>query len=314
MIGKTSKGYLYVIGAAVMWASSGTAGKGLFLAGMTPFELVQLRVTLASLVMALGMAILAPAQLKIRPRDAGYMLFLGGLVMAMVQFTYFFAISKIQVVAAILIQYTAPVLVALYSVLFWGERLTLYKALALALSLVGCYLVVGAYNVHLLHMNRIGIISAVCSAFAFAAYTLMGERMMHRYPPWTVVFYAMLFASVTWNVVHPPLEFLRSSHTVLQWGLILYIVLFGTMAAFGLFFVGVNHIRSTRATITSTLEPISAGFIAFIFLGEALDPLQIFGAVLVIAAIVLLQIEREHSTLTPESIRANTRHHESPEC
>lgn len=312
MIRKSSKGYLYVIGAAVMWASSGTAGKGLFLAGMTPFELVQLRVTLASLVMALGLGILAPGRLRIQLRDAGHMLLLGGLVMAMVQFTYFFAISKIQVVAAILIQYTAPVLVAVYSLLFWGERLTMYKALALALSLVGCYLVVGAYNLEILHMNRVGIIAAVCSAVSFAAYTLMGERMMHRYPPWTVTFYAMLFASVTWNVVHPPLEFLRSSHTMLEWGLILYIVLFGTMAAFGLFFVGVNHIRSTRATITSTLEPISAGFIAFIFLGEALEPLQILGAVLVLAAIVLLQVEREQTELSPELIRNEARNHQRP--
>jgi len=304
MMGKTTQGYLYVMGAAVMWASSGTAGKGLFLAGMTPFELVQVRVTLASLAMIIVLGILAPAQLRIRWRDAAYMLLLGGLVMAIVQFTYLFAISKIQVVAAILIQYTAPVLVAVYSILFWGERFTISKALALALALIGCYLVVGAYNVELLHMNRVGIISAVCAAVSFTAYTLMGERLMHRYPPWTVVFYSMFFAAVTWNVVQPPLEFLRSSHTAVEWGLILYIVLFGTVAAFGLFFAGVNHIRSTRATITSTLEPISAGFIAFIFLGEALAPLQILGAVLVIAAIVLLQVEREQSELTPELIRS----------
>ena len=68
MIPKPSKGYLYVIGAAVMWASSGTAGKGLFLAGMTPFELVQLRVTLAALVIALGLGILAPGRFRIRRR------------------------------------------------------------------------------------------------------------------------------------------------------------------------------------------------------------------------------------------------------
>lgn len=303
MIEKASKGYLCVITAAVMWASSGTAGKGLFLAGMTPFELVQLRVTLASAVMAIVLGLLAPGQLRIRVRDIGYFLLLGGMVMAVVQFTYFFAISKIQVVAAILIQYTAPVLVAVYSVLFWSERLTRYKILALTLSLVGCYFVVGAYNLELLHMNRVGVIAAIGASISFAAYTLIGERMMHRYTPWTVVFYAMLFASVTWNVVQPPLEFLRVSHSVLEWSLILYIVLFGTMAAFGLFFVGVNHIRSTRATITSTLEPISAGFIAYVFLGEALESLQILGGVLVIGAIVLLQVEREQMELSPEVIR-----------
>ncbi|MDQ7782886.1 MAG: DMT family transporter [Desulfomonilaceae bacterium] len=300
----TTRGYLYVMAAAVLWASSGTAGKALFLAGMTPFELVQVRVTLAALAMVLVLGMSAPAQLRIRLRDVSSMLLLGGLIMATVQFTYLFAISKIQVVAAILIQYTAPIMVAVYSVLFWGERLTVSKVFALVLALLGCYLVVGAYNVELLHMNRVGIIAAICSAVFFTAYTLVGERMMHRYRPWTVVFYSMVFAAVTWNVVRPPLAFLQSSYTMHEWGLILFIVLFGTVAAFGLFFAGVNHIRSTRAAVTSTMEPISAGFIAFVFLGEALAPLQIFGAVLVIGAIVLLQVEREHSELTPELIRS----------
>ena len=61
----------------------------------------------------------------------------------------------------------------------------------------------------------------------------------------------------------------------------------GTAIPFGLYFVGINYIRSTRASITATLEPISAGFIAYLFLGEILEPLQILGGVLVIAAIVL---------------------------
>jgi hypothetical protein len=46
--------------------------------------------------------------LKIRLRDIGYFLLLGGVFMALVQGTYFYTISKIQVAAAILIQYLAP--------------------------------------------------------------------------------------------------------------------------------------------------------------------------------------------------------------
>ena len=87
---------------------------------------------------------------------------------------------------------------------------------------------------------------------------------------------------------------------------ILYIAVFGTIIPFGLFFVGVNHIRSTRATITSTIEPISAGFIAYLFLGEALAPLQILGAALVIGAIILLQLRSERDEMTPELIRSRS--------
>ena len=69
---------------------------------------------------------------------------------------------------------------------------------------------------------------------------------------------------------------------------------------FGLFFVGVNHIRSTRASITVTLEPISAGLFAYLFIGQAL---QIAGPLMAVGAIVVLQIKMKKDELTPERIR-----------
>jgi drug/metabolite transporter (DMT)-like permease len=87
----------------------------------------------------------------------------------------------------------------------------------------------------------------------------------------------------------------------------------GTAIPFGLYFVGINYIRSTRASITATLEPISAGLIAYLFLGEILEPLQILGGVLVIAAIVLLQLQSEQDELTPELIRAQATQSNTPD-
>jgi drug/metabolite transporter (DMT)-like permease len=304
MQSNAAKGYTAVIAAAVMWASTGTVGKALFVQGMSPPELVQIRVTLASILLAIGFASNARSLLRIQFRHVGYFMVLGGVVMALVQVTYFYAISQIQVAAAILIQYTAPAMVALYSICFWGERLTAGKLVALIMSLVGCYLVVGGYSLELMHMNRAGLAAGLASAICFAAYTLLGERGMHRYSPWTVVFYSLFFAAVFWNITQPPFQFVTAGYNLVQWGYLFYIVLVGTVAAFGLFLIGVSHIRSTRAIITSTVEPISAGFIAFLFLGESLRPLQICGGALVIGAIVLLQIQREEQELTPELIRA----------
>ena len=69
------------------------------------------------------------------------------------------------------------------------------------------------------------------------------------------------------------------------------------------FFAGINRIRSTRASITATLEPIFAGFLAFILLGERLMLLQVIGGSMVILAIVLLQLQHEHDELAPTLIR-----------
>ncbi len=297
------KGYLCVALAAVMWASSGTAGKALFNSGVTPFELVQIRVTVSTVLLAIVLGIRFRPLFRIRPRDLWYFFLLGGVLMALVQFTYFYTISKIQVAAAIFIQYLAPIMVAFFSICFWKECLTPTKLAALILSLGGCYLVVGGYSFHLLKMNQLGILSGLLSAMCFAAYTLVGERGMHRYSPWTVLFYSFLFATITWHTFYPPFQYLWADFTAVQWGWVFYVSIVGTVLPFGLFFVGVNYIRSTRASITATLEPISAALLAYLFLGESLQPLQIAGGAMVVTAIAMLQLKREQDELSPANIR-----------
>jgi drug/metabolite transporter (DMT)-like permease len=187
--------------------------------------------------------------------------------------------------------------------LFWNEKPTFQKIAALFLAFVGCFLVVGGYNLALLQMNLLGILGGLTSAITFAGYSLLGERAMHRYKPWTVLFYALAFAAVTWHVFYPPFTYLGAGYSSAQWGWIFYISIVGTILPFGLFFAGINHIRSTRASITATLEPIFAGFLAFILLGETLLFLQVVGGCMVILAIVLLQLQQEHDELAPALIR-----------
>lgn len=301
---RSIRGYLCVVVAAILWASSATAGKALFATGITPFDLVQVRVTLSTLLLAIVFGFNARDLFRIRATDLGYFLLLGGVGMSLGQVTYFYAISKIQVAAAIFLEYLAPVMVAFFSICFWKERLTPAKLFSIVMSVAGCYLVVGGYNLQLLKMNRVGILCGLFSALCFAAYTLFGERGMHRYSPWTVLFYAFLFSTVSWHIFYTPFKYLCPGYTLEQWYWMLYISVMGTVIPFGLFFVGVNHIRSTRASITATLEPISAGAIAYLFLGEALSALQVLGGALVVGAILLLQLRREQDELAPVLIRA----------
>jgi drug/metabolite transporter (DMT)-like permease len=303
MKSSATRGYLCVMSAAVMWASSGTAGKALFQAGITPFELVQIRVTFSAVLLAITLGLFGRRFFRIRPRDIAYFALLGGVAMALVQLSYFLAISKIQVAAAILLEYLAPVIVAVYSMCFWNERVTTSKLFALFLAIAGCYLVAGGYNLELLQMNRTGILWGLLAAVSFASYTLLGERGMHRYRPWTVIFYAFLFAALSLNSIHKPFNYLHVSYNAGQCWCLLYIVTVGTILPFGLYFIGVNYIRSTRTMITATLEPISAAFMAFFLLGEVLEPLQIAGGLSVVAAIVLLQLQKEHDEMAPELIR-----------
>jgi drug/metabolite transporter (DMT)-like permease len=304
------RGYLFVALAALLWAVSGASAKYLFTNGMTPLQLTQARVTLGGALLLLWLAFRNRSLLAISPRDLPYYAALGIAGLAMVNFTYLITISKLNVAAAVLLQYLAPVLIALHAILFLGEHLSRATLMAVVGATAGCYLVVGGYNLDLLALNREGVLWGLISAVVYAGYSLCSERGMRRYSPWTVLFYSMLFAALFWNCLHffwkgapPPIDLARQHYPPLQWVLISYVAVFGTLVPFGLYFMGINLIRSTRASITATLEPISAGVISFLALGETLEPLQIAGGILVIGAIILLQLRKEYDDATPELIR-----------
>lgn len=285
-------GYFWVVFAALLWGVSGTAAKFLFNAGITSLELVQLRLTVGSVALALWFAVFDPRVFLIQRRDIPYFLIIGFGAMAITQFTYLLAISKIQVAVAILLQYMAPSVIALYTVLVARQRLSRPVLVAVALAAVGCYLVVGAFQVDILSMNRVGVLSGLLSAVSFAWYSLQGEYGMRKYGSWTVLFYAFVFAALAWNIFYPPLRAFARELSPTQWGCVFYIAVFGTALPFGFYLKGVRLIRSARASITATLEPITAGVVAFAFLGEIMSPLQIFGGLLVLSSIALLQWPR----------------------
>lgn len=297
-------GYAFAIAAALFWAVSGSSAKYLFNSGVSPFQLVQLRLTLAFFCLGGFLLIFRPHLLKIDRKDLLYFVIFGVVGMAGVQFTYLFAISRIKVAAAILLQYLAPSMIAVYFVVFAKERLSRATVFALGCALAGCWLVVGAYNLNILSMNLAGIVSGVLSAVTFAWYSLHGEYGMRKYNPWTVLFYAFAFGALAWNIAHPPFEGLMHAWRPAQWFWIFYIAVFGTLVPFGLYLEGINLIRSTRASITATLEPITAGVLSYLFLGEVMEPLQLLGGALVITAIVILQVKQERDENAPGLIRA----------
>ncbi len=286
------RGYAYVLLAAALWAVSGTVSKYLFLGGVAPVQLVQLRTTIGCLSLLLWLGAGRRRLLAIDRKDLPYFLLLG-LILAFAQFTYLYAISKIQVAAAILLQYQSPVIIAVYGFLFGGRRLSFNTLIAIFTAVGGCYLVVGAYDVDLISLNRAGIISGLASAAGFAWYTMKSESGMRSYAPWTVLFYALLFAGLACNIVHPPLAAFAGGYAARQWWGIAFIGIVGTILPFGFYNKGIVIIRSTRASITATLEPVFAGVAAYFVVGEVLGPVQMAGALLVMSSIFLLQIKQD---------------------
>lgn len=290
----SSSGYIFVISAAMLWAASGTAAKFLFRGGISAFQLVQLRTTIASAILFAWLIIRKPKLLRIEINDLVYFILLG-IALAASQVTYLYAISKIHVAAAILLQYLSPVFIALYVLLFSRGRLALTSIVATAGAVAGSYLMVGGYRMDVVSMSGPGIVSGLISAVAFAAYTVKSEYGMHKYTPWTVVFYAMAFAAIFWNIFHPPLSAFAQPRGIMQWLCIFFVGTFGTILSFGFYNKGIKLVGAMHANISATLEPVFAGVVAYFVLGETMAVWQAMGGLLVIASVLLIQLTQKRN-------------------
>ena len=287
--GSPVAGYLYAVGAAILWGVSGPVAKYLFNHDVTALALTQVRQTLSFLILMAFFLIARRDLARIGPRDIPYLAVMGVGGLAMVQISYYSAIVRIQVAAAILLQYMAPVLILLYAAVFTKEKLTAEKLLSLLLAVSGCALVAGAYNVDFLKLNLAGVAWGLTSAVCFSFYTLYGQAGLRRYNAMTLFAYASGFGSILWWIINPPHSFFATQYSALTWLAFLYIALLGTLVPFVLYFKALERIEASRASITSTLEPVIAGVVAFIFIGEKMGFLQVVGGALVVGGIILLQ-------------------------
>jgi drug/metabolite transporter (DMT)-like permease len=297
-------GYLYILTGTTLWGVSSVVAKSLFIIGLPPAELVQIRLTLATLTLLSILLIFDRSRLVISLKDLPYFLVLGFVGVAGVQFTYYYTISKIHVGPAVLIQYLSPVWIALYASIFQKEPLSKGKIVALLLALLGCYFTLGGYRMDLLKLNRIGIVSGLISSLFFSFYALYGEKGLKKHDPWTLILYGFGFGGTFYWILISPMNVITEGYSFKIWMAFLYIAIFSTLIPFGLYFKGIERIRATRASITATWEPVVAGITAYFILGEVLSPLQVVGGFGVIAAIVLLQMAKEKaSPCTPIEIR-----------
>jgi drug/metabolite transporter (DMT)-like permease len=291
------RGSVMIMCAAAFWGISATAAKILLNQEVDTLLIVQCRVTFSFLILFLFYVILKPQYLRVDPKEVWQFALLGILGVAGANFTYYFAIKEGAVAPAILVQYTAPLAVMGYATLMKSEQLTLTKVVAATLSLLGCFLAVGALDTGALNISPIGLASAIGSMLTFAFLNLYTRHLLQRYSVWTLSLYSFLFASLFWLVLHPPGEVAAQGISAETWLALILLAIISVLIPHTLFFAGLQYVLPTRAIITSTLEPIVAIVSAALILGEYLSFIQTLGAILVISAVVLLQIPKD-----PESV------------
>jgi drug/metabolite transporter (DMT)-like permease len=297
-------GYAMALTAATLWAFNGVVSKVIIESGDVPSQrLTQVRTTGAFLLLVAALALAAPQSLPIRRNELPTLLTFGVLGLAFVQWLYFEAISRLDIGVALLIQYVAPVLVAVWARFAYHEPVRRRIWAALALSVAGIALLVELWDG--LTLDGIGVAAALGSAITFAVYVLSAERAVARRDPVSLVCYGFLLASVFWAAVQPltsfPLDAVDDSVSLLGrlqdldlpvWLLMTWMVVLGTIVPFALLAGSLRHIPASRAAITAMFEPVAATIFAYAWLGETLTAIQLVGAFVVLAAIVLAQTAR----------------------
>jgi drug/metabolite transporter (DMT)-like permease len=292
-----------VIAAALLFALNGTVSKVVLQSGISSLELTQVRATGAFLAFALVLAVTRRESLRLTRRELPYLVVFGIAGVALVQWLYFVSIDRLPIGIALLIEYIAPILIALWAWAVFKEAIRRRIWVALVLAVVGLAIVVEAWSG--VALDGLGVTAALAAAVAYAIYVLMAERAVRRRDPASLTAYGFLFAGLFWAAVQPiwrfPVERVDDHVSLLGhlerfslpvWLLLLYVVVAGTAITFLLVASALRHISATRVGIVAMLEPVGASAVAFLWLGESFGTPQLVGGAIVLAGILLAQTAR----------------------
>jgi drug/metabolite transporter (DMT)-like permease len=311
------RGYLFIGAAAFLWGVSAALGRAVFtgklalgavalrpidLHPIDPLILSQTRTTFSLLVLFPILIVRRGWQrVRLPTRDLAYCFLLGTLGVAVSNYFYYVAVQRINVATAIIVQYTAPVWVLIYVVARGQQKLTFQKVAAVAMAVTGIALVIDLFKAASgegFHLDPYGYLAALLASFSFAFYNIAGHSILIRHDRWRVLVWTLAAAAAFWLVVNPPWKIAAAHYLPAQWLFLFVFSMISVLGAFSLYFQGLQHLDPTRAVIASCLEPVFSILLAALLLGEGLRPIQTFGTILVLAAIVIAQ--RPDRTRKPE--------------
>jgi drug/metabolite transporter (DMT)-like permease len=296
-------GYAMVLGATCMWGINGTVSKAILSSGLSSPRLTEVRSTGAAVALGAALLIAQPRRLRIRRSELLFLAVFGILGLALVQWLYFFAIHRLQIGIALVIQYLAPVLIALWARFVAKEPVRRRIWVALVLALGGLSLVVDLW--HGFSLDGLGTAAALGAAIAFALYILLAEHAVGRRDPVSLLCLGFAVAALFWAVIQPwwsfpaglvddrvRLDGVLLATTTPIWLLMLTMIVVGTILPFLLLVGALRHVSATRVGETAMFEPVAGALVAYAWLGESLSAAQLTGGAVVLGGILLAQTAR----------------------
>ena len=280
-------------------------------AGVSSLALVTWRAGVGAIVVLVFVAVRAAAgsrlwspwrELPLRDR---LLISLAAFTNAALNLGMFVAFLRIGIALALLIFYIYPALVALASVIWFGERLDRLRWAALGISMSGVVLVIAGAG-DLGSLDALGISLAFIGALAQTFYALAAHHGFRAVPGTQAAAVTMGGAAVVYLVIALLIGRLAEMGQPLDSVAALWPVLVAGVLGAGLatvcFIGGIRLLGAPRATILSTLEPVVGVALAAVLFGTLPSPLQFAGGLLIIAAGIVLQLRPSGEIAEHEAI------------
>lgn len=285
---KPAYGYILIVVASAIWGTLGIIGKLILEYGVNPPTLIALRILLSSAALFFPTALLKRGLLKINKKDIATFLIFGFLAIALQRIAYLYAVDLTTVTIAAVTCYTYPIFVTAYASAFPKEKVTSLTVLAAVITFLGVALVVKAYEASWFTANFVGVAFGFLSSILFALYVVIAKKLRENYTTLTIILYGdgvgalalspMVIFSLS-EIVNYPLQL---------WLLIFAIAWFSSLAAYFIYSYALKYVESSKGSILSFVEPLSAAILSATFLGENFAPLQILGLALSLIGVILL--------------------------
>ena len=282
------KGALLIILAGTCWGVISIFINYLSAAGLGEMQISFLRQLFAVLVFALIILIRDRSKFRIPARDLGLLMLVGLVNGVMFNFLYFYTIVHSRASIAVVLLYTSPVFVIILARIFFKEKITRNKFIALLLTVVGCVFVTGVLGEGYTPPAA-AILTGVLTGLAYALNNILTSAAVKKNDPLTVTMYTLLF-SFLFLIPFSGLNSLTGLCLTNPMILVVAFLMCLVTAVFAQYFfsVGLGLIESGKAAIYGATEPIVGSLVGIFIFHEESNLMKITGIIMVIAAILII--------------------------
>jgi len=285
-----TKGALLVMGAGCLWGTFGVLTKTTYaLTTLGPLSLALYRLVFAIPFLGL-VAVIKHYSISVSRREAVIFIGFGFFSLTVFEALYFTSLSYTTVQHAAALLYTAPAFVAVLSWFFLRERMTPTKIAAIALSVLGAFLILGLASNEPLFASRtqIGDWLAIGSGLAYSTWYIFGKVLGRNREPAVTSLLGMCLGAAMLFPLTLATEGLRVPQTLTAWELVAAVGIIPTAMAYLLYLAGLKLIDATSASVFAIMEPLTSAILAFIIFQETLSYAAFIGFALIISSIFLI--------------------------